>query len=167
VSNIHTPITPQSQVHSRAQSQSHSHHSFSGSIIAAGGAPGHQYTQSIQSSLGSPLGFTSGGGLNGFVSTNGNGGGGGGGGGGSNVGFTGVPMPLVESPSQDIVNVSKSDGVGLGISDSYGYLVRPFTRFSLGNSLTFLFIETTSHASCVIAFRRRAERLSYIPHHLS
>ncbi|TFK43957.1 hypothetical protein BDQ12DRAFT_719130 [Crucibulum laeve] len=42
--------TPQSQTHSRTQSQSQSHHSFPGSTM-------HNYSQSMQSSLGSPLGY--------------------------------------------------------------------------------------------------------------
>lgn len=38
------------RVHSRTQSQSHSHHSFPGTL-------GHTYSQSVQSSLGSPIGY--------------------------------------------------------------------------------------------------------------
>ncbi|KXN84942.1 Protein pob1 [Leucoagaricus sp. SymC.cos] len=79
---LNTPITPQSQVHSRTQSQSQSHYSFPGSGQGQGQGPGqYVYTQSIQSSLGSPLGFGGvvGNGVNGFVSASGGGGGGGGG----------------------------------------------------------------------------------------
>ncbi|KAF5363809.1 hypothetical protein D9756_000046 [Leucocoprinus leucothites] len=116
---MHTPITPQSQVHSRTQSQSHSHHSFPGS--GPSGVGGHQYSQSIQSSLGSPLGFGGpGNGMNGFNNTAMQP--------GLVGGFAGnVPTPLVESPSQDYVTVTKPDGdvdggVGLGISDSSTHL---------------------------------------------
>ena len=41
------------RVHSRTQSQSHSHHSFPGTS-------GHNYSQSVQSSLGSPIGYGAG-----------------------------------------------------------------------------------------------------------
>lgn len=125
---MHTPITPQSQVHSRTQSQSHSHHSFSGVGGGGGGGGGgnghghgHQYSQSIQSSLGSPLGFNgtgNGNGMIGFMNASGSGGSG---------GFVGVTLPLAESP-QDYVHVSRpvgdggdgttgGGGIGLGISD--------------------------------------------------
>jgi hypothetical protein len=129
----HTPITPQSQSHSRTQSQSQSHYSFPGS------GPGHNYSQSIQSSLGSPLGFTGlGNGMNGFTGhTNGNAVGNGAAQPGFLSGFAGAAVPLVESPSQDYVTVTRADGegsngnaVGLGISDESGLLV----RFSLWNS---------------------------------
>lgn len=120
---LHTPISPQSQIHSRTQSQSHSHHSFPNSISASGGGGGgggggHVYSQSIQSSLASPLG--SGGGGFGVQQ--------------QNVGGQGNGLAphalgqLIESPSSvggEYVNVGNdSNMAGLGISDGTSFLVR-------------------------------------------
>lgn len=125
-----TPITPQSQGHSRQQSQSYSHHSFAGSASVQG-APGHHYSGSIQNSSGGPLGFTGPGyGLNGFGSMAYHSQSGGlqqpGGG-----FFSSLPISSEDGPLHDSVATGKTDGeisntngIGLGISDSSGYLVR-------------------------------------------
>jgi len=121
-----TPITPQSQGHSRQQSQSYSHHSFTGSASVQG-APGHQYSGSIQSSSGGPLGFTgSGYGLNGFGTMRQSGGSQQSGGGF----FSSLPISSEDSPMHESGATGKADGeigntngIGLGISDSSGYLV--------------------------------------------
>lgn len=121
-----TPITPQSQGHSRQQSQSYSHHSFTGSASVQG-APGHHYSGSIQSSSGGPLGFTgSGYGLNGFGTMRQSGGSQQSGGGF----FSSLPISSEDSPIHESGATGKADGgigntngIGLGISDSSGHLV--------------------------------------------
>ncbi|KAF9445830.1 hypothetical protein P691DRAFT_244057 [Macrolepiota fuliginosa MF-IS2] len=135
---MHTPLSPQSQTHSRTQSQSQSHHSFPGS----GAVLGHTYSQSISSSLGSPLA-----GINGFGHANGASGVGAGANGGAQVvnyggvqsGVGGGVGQLVESPSsQGYVNVGKADmeggAVGLGISESNGFLKPRPAQLSLSPS---------------------------------
>lgn len=126
---LSTPITPQSQGHSRQQSQSYSHHSFTGSVSVQG-VPGHQHSGSIQSSSGGPFGFTgSGYGLNGFgiMGHQSQSGGSQQSGGGF---FSNLPISSEDSPLHDSVATGKADGeigningIGLGISDSSGYLV--------------------------------------------
>ncbi|KAJ3511340.1 hypothetical protein NLJ89_g4157 [Agrocybe chaxingu] len=80
--------TSNTHTHSRTQSQSHSHHSFPGA--------GHGYSQSVQSSLGSPMGY---------------------GGSGNGTAYGGSPFGTVqESPAT--TQTTKSDGKGDGVASA-------------------------------------------------